>query len=269
MIRFLCLILVGFASQCGALAQDKSELPTLVSLDYCADQYLLGLADPSQILALSPDADKPFSHYRDRAKELPQSRLSAEEILILKPDIILRSYGGTPRDLEFYQRFGLQVVNIGFANDFAGVADVVESIALKLGRSTEAQEHISRLRQAAPESRGSALYITPGGVTAGDETLVADLLRQSGLGNLGGPGYWPAMSLETLILSPPDLAISAFFNFGAEATSHWGLGRHAAMRRLLNQIDVVPIREDRISCTSWLVADEAADLQSVISGLVP
>ena len=52
--------------------QATSERPMrIVSLDYCSDQYVLKLADPDQILAVSPDAEASFSFMRDAAGGVP------------------------------------------------------------------------------------------------------------------------------------------------------------------------------------------------------
>ena len=66
----------------------------IVSLDFCADQYVLKFADREQILAVSPDAVRGFSYMRDTAIGIPSVRPIAEDVLILKPDLIIRSYGG-------------------------------------------------------------------------------------------------------------------------------------------------------------------------------
>ncbi|MCA8893462.1 MAG: ABC transporter substrate-binding protein, partial [Hyphomonas sp.] len=67
-----------------------------VSLDYCADQYVLKLADREQILAISPDGDKEFSYMHEAAEDVPTVRPVAEDVLVLKPDLVVRAYGGGP-----------------------------------------------------------------------------------------------------------------------------------------------------------------------------
>ncbi|MEZ5998409.1 MAG: hypothetical protein R3B98_06925 [Hyphomonas sp.] len=92
-MRLWGLLLVAMMVVAPALA----EKPRVVSLDYCADQFVLGLADREQILAVSKDAEKPFSHLRDRAAGLPKVRAAAEDVVALKPDIVVRSWGGDAR----------------------------------------------------------------------------------------------------------------------------------------------------------------------------
>ena len=62
---FFLMVLAGFA-------QAEPTRPTLVSLDYCADQFVLALADREQILAVSKDAERRFSHLREKAAAFPR-----------------------------------------------------------------------------------------------------------------------------------------------------------------------------------------------------
>lgn len=53
---FFLMGLAGFAA--AEPAGPHPAAPTIVSLDYCADQFVLALADREQILALSKDAER-------------------------------------------------------------------------------------------------------------------------------------------------------------------------------------------------------------------
>ena len=88
----------------------------IVSLDYCADQYLLQLVEPERILALSRDAGREFSYLREAAAGLPTVRPAAEDVLVLGPDLVIRTYGGGPNAAAFYARAGVAVLDIGNPN---------------------------------------------------------------------------------------------------------------------------------------------------------
>ncbi|MCC6788878.1 MAG: ABC transporter substrate-binding protein, partial [Hyphomonadaceae bacterium] len=51
---------------CASTAQ--AEPRRIVSLDYCADQFVLALADREQVAALSVGARRDDSYFRDRAQ---------------------------------------------------------------------------------------------------------------------------------------------------------------------------------------------------------
>ena len=90
-----CVILSGLAGFAAA----EPVRPTVVSLDYCADQYVLALADREQILAVSKDAERMFSLLREKAAGIPKVRAAAEDVVALAPDVVVRSWGGDARAL--------------------------------------------------------------------------------------------------------------------------------------------------------------------------
>ena len=106
MSRLIVLILALVLAACGQglepTASPSDRPMRIVSLDFCSDQYVLKLADRAQILALSPDAGREFSFMREAAAGLPTVRPVAEDVLILQPDLVIRSYGGGPKAGVFF-----------------------------------------------------------------------------------------------------------------------------------------------------------------------
>lgn len=105
----------------------------IVSLDYCADQYVLKLVGRDRILALSPDATRDFSYMRAAARGVPNVAPRAEDVLVLKPDLVVRSYGGGADAGAFFARAGVPVLQLGFAEDLGGVRRVLLETAAGLG----------------------------------------------------------------------------------------------------------------------------------------
>ncbi|MEQ9315757.1 MAG: ABC transporter substrate-binding protein [Henriciella sp.] len=231
--------------------------PTVVSLDYCADQFVMGLADRKQILAVSPHADRSFSHLRDKADGLPKVRALAEDVVALQPDLVVRSWGGDARALSFYEQIGIETVQIGYASDFEGAARVTREIAEALGRGEKAEALIEQLDFEAPDLGKSALYLTPGGVTAGQGTMVDAIMQAAGVENAVRQQGWVNLPLEALVQNPPERVLSAFFGFDEDTASNWSLSRHPAMQRILAEAETVEMDESRLTCPAWFVADEA------------
>ena len=77
---------IALAAGCGPTTPLVPDGPArrIVSLDYCADQYVLGLVERSRILALSPDAGEDFSYLRAEAEGIPAIRPRAEDVLVLR-----------------------------------------------------------------------------------------------------------------------------------------------------------------------------------------
>ena len=75
MVRTTLAALACLLSACAQVAERGADAPRrIVSLDYCADQYVLKFADREDILALSPDAGKRFSYMRAAAEGIPTVR---------------------------------------------------------------------------------------------------------------------------------------------------------------------------------------------------
>ena len=130
--------------------------PRAASLDYCADQYLLKLADPDQILAVSRGADKDFSYMRDEATGFARIRGTLEETLSLTPDIVLRQWGGGANAENTFSRFGTKVVSLGFPEDFDGVKQNIRTTAAALDQTDRGEALIREL-----ETRLLALSARP------------------------------------------------------------------------------------------------------------
>ena len=92
---FTLAMLVAACTGERALPERQAGGPPMriVSLDFCADQYVLKLADRGSILALSPEAVMAHSYLREQAAGLRSVRPLAEDAIALQPDLVVRSYG--------------------------------------------------------------------------------------------------------------------------------------------------------------------------------
>ena len=232
----------------------------VVSLDYCADQYVLKLLEPSRILALSPDATSDFSYMRAAAKGLPTVRPQAEDVLLARPDLVIRSYGGGPGIGALLGRAGIPVLQVGYADDLDGVARVMLEVADGLGESQRGQAVVdqmnSRLAALATQGhRGQALYMTPAGVTSGPGTLVDRMLAAAGFDNYQPRPGWNSLPLEQMVYRHPDLVAAAFFDIKTNHNGSWSASRHPVARRALEQTPAVMLNGAWTACGSWFIVD--------------
>jgi iron complex transport system substrate-binding protein len=235
----------------------------ILSADFCADQYVLALAEPADIAALSPDADKDFSYLRAKATGLPQARADIESVIARKADIVVRFWGGDAARLE---RSGAHVVTLPYAADFDAVKSTIASVAELVGADAKAGALIADLdrRIAALAARGqagvAATYVTPGGVTAGKGTMIDAIFTAAGVANSAaekGLSYWPELSAEALIADPPDFIVTGFFSATSERINHWSIARHPALKRLIEARPRVDLDADVVSCPAWFALDAA------------
>lgn len=234
----------------------------ILSLDQCADQYVLALA-PDADLALSPRADDPDAWLRAEAAGHRRLRPTLEAAVAFQPDIVVRYWGGEPRLLTALERRGVRVANIADATDFAGIRANILRVGDALAEPTRAKALIARMdgKLAAahrpPAPGRSALYLTAGGFTAGEGTLVDAILRAAGYANLARPGFAP-VSVERIALEPPLRFVLGFFE---QLRADWrGSGRHPVVRRAAKGHTAASLPGAALTCPGWFAADAAAML---------
>ncbi len=251
------LLLAG----CGAPPPAKPTRPIrIVSLDYCADQYVLKLAPRSRIAAVSPDAGAEFSYMRAASVGVPRVRPNAEDVLVLRPDLVVRSYGGGPGAAEMFARAGVPVLQLGYADDLAGVRRVLVETASGLGEGAKggaiARDFDARLAAIAATASGKrALYVTPGGVTSGPGTLVDETLRASGLANFDDRAGWNPLPLERLAREQPDVVAAAFFDTRWNKADPWSAAAHPVARDALRDRVLVSLPGAWTACGGWFLLD--------------
>jgi iron complex transport system substrate-binding protein len=230
-----------------------------MSLDQCADQYVLALSPREAIVGVSPRVDDRDSYLRAKAAGLPQRRATAEAVLAVRPDVIVRYWGGDERLTQTLERRGLTVVRIEEAPDFDGVRANVRRVAQALDQRAAGERMVAdmdaRLAASAGAWKGqTALYLTPGGFTAGEGTLIGAVLKAAGLKPAGGPGYAP-VSLEELVLRPPNALVLGFFDRFATAMERWGTGRHRVLTGLIEDRTIGSLPGAIAGCPGWFAAD--------------
>jgi iron complex transport system substrate-binding protein len=241
-----------------------AEPRRIVSLDYCADQFVLALADRAQIAALSRGARRDDSYYRDRAAGLRQARPTLEEVLALRPDLVVRNWGG-PWDAEqVYARFDVPVLHVGGAPDFAAARADLLNAAQTLGQpgrgETLARDldlRLARLRDRAQSNAAPVMYLSAGGAVAGSGTLMNAVIEAAGGHNLRSEASWTLLPLELMVETPPVLVALGFFDSGREQVNAWSPSHHPALRRALADARTVRLPPDAIACEAWYAIDAA------------
>lgn len=265
--RLALLLLIGGAAGCSspqppsAMAAQTGGKASLrvVSLDFCADQFVVKLADRADILAVSPDATRDFSFMRREAKGLRQVRPDAEAILALKPDVVIRSYGGGPQMGPFLERAGIKVHQIGWGENFAAVRNNVREAAAALGQPARGEAVVAefdrRLANLKPAAQVSGLYVTPGGVTTGPGSLVDRMMGQAGLVNFQTQKGWNPLPLERLVTERPAMLVTAFFTAQSPHQDYWSQARHPLVRTMLADLPVARLDGGATACSGWFMVD--------------
>ncbi|HEY2708530.1 MAG TPA: ABC transporter substrate-binding protein, partial [Caulobacteraceae bacterium] len=128
-----------------AAAGEGRAAPRIVSLDQCADQYVLALAPRDQIVGLSKRARNADSYLRTDAAGLPERRATLESILGSRATIAVTYWAGDARLPAALARRGVSVIQIGEATDFAGVRADVRQVAAGLGQRAAGESLIAAM----------------------------------------------------------------------------------------------------------------------------
>jgi iron complex transport system substrate-binding protein len=258
MIR--CVTLTALLALVVSSAAVAEPFQKVVSLDYCADQFVLKLLPRANILAVSPDAHRDFSYMRDAVAGLRQVRPVAEDVLALQPDLIVRSYGGGPRAVSFFERAGVPVLQVPFANNLEDIRATTLMMADRLGASERGREVVADMdsRLAAIDAGKpprSTLYMTPNGATSGTNTLIHEMLLAANLDNFEQRPGWHSIPLERLAYAQPELVAAAFFDGGTSHPAMWSAMRHPVAQRQVSEQPTVMLQGAWTSCGGWFLVD--------------
>lgn len=245
--------------------------PSVASLDFCADQYVLAFTGAERIEALSKDATGPLSFYRERAQGLPQTRASAEEVLMLQADLVVRTYQGSAGLDGLLKRLGVAVHQPSYAFDFASHLGNLQGAADALGAPDAGRAVVVDLKArydallAAPKFDAAAVYLTPSGTTAGEGSAVADIIALAGFRSFAtdiGIRGWATLPLEEVVMGSPDLVIGSFFEEGTVNRSSWSLSRHGVFRRLVDDLPAIMVPSRLMSCSVAQAVDAAEHIRT-------
>lgn len=252
-------LFLGAAASCAtrqASAQSANGAPQrIVSLNLCTDQLLLQLVKPQRIAALSPlSKDSRSSALHAKAEGIPTVRGNTEEVLALKPDLVLVGTYTTRHTNAMLRKFGIPVVAIPGANSFEDVRreirEVAEAVAeVPRGEQLIAQfdQRLELLRASAPKNKKTAMRYSAGGYTAGSNTLYDSIFEAAGFingaksANVKGYGRLP---MERLIMQKPDLILGSDYKpetptQGNRMLSHPAIQGLHAQSLVLSSRDVV------------------------------
>lgn len=233
----------------------------IISLDYCADQMLLGLVDKSRIAAVSPEVSSDPLFSAPLARGLPRVRPDVERILALRPTLVVRSYGGGPRMESALRRAGIRVFTLPYADDIPAIRRAITASGDALDARRAAARRLASFDAAvasadlAQGSLPTALYVTPGDVTTGPDSLTGRLFAAAGYTSYEQRPGWHRLPVERLVVEPPDLIVRAFYDSPTHRQDRWSSSNHAALRRSLAHVPSVELPGSEIACGNWLAGD--------------
>jgi iron complex transport system substrate-binding protein len=199
-------------------ASHAAELPRIASINLCTDQLLVTLADPAQILGLSPYSRDPARSWDPiKAAQFPKLSGEAEDVLVLKPDVVVAGRYTKRATRELLKQKGLRVAEFDAARSLDDVKKQIRQMGDLVQHPDRADAEIKRLDAAIAHAREvvsrkpwRVLALSRRGWVSGGDSLTSSLLATAGLSNAAAElGYKLGgfASLEAIVSLRPDFLL--------------------------------------------------------------
>lgn len=264
----ICVALLMHLAASACARADELPPARIVSLNPCLDAILVQLVPTQRITAISHYSRDPLrSSIAPLAEHLPITYESAEEIVALRPDLVLTSRHSAIPTRNALRRVGIRYELFDVAYSVADSLAQIRRIAALVGSEAEGEalaEKIesaiaaARLPQGAPRLT-AAVYQT-GGLTAGSNTVTNDLMQIVGLDNVAalyGIRTHSPLPLELIVAAPPDLLLVGDIP-AAAGTQAARIVQHRALRKLALARRDFPARF--MYCSGPTIVEQAAAL---------
>lgn len=277
MARATILTLIMAIASAMTTAAAAADLPRVASINLCTDQLLMSLADPQQILGLGPFARDPTQSWdAEKAKQFPRLSGEAEDVLILKPDIVVAGNYTKRATRELLKDKGLNVVDFNDARSLDEAKTQIRQMGDLIRQPERAAAEIARLDEAIANARKIAsrkphriLVLSRRGWVTGKDSLTNSILTALGQQNVArefGFEMGGFTSLETIISLKPDfLLVADGRDFAADEGQAFLL--HPALERFYPPSKRIVIPERLTLCGGLMLAEAldrlAAELQRI------
>lgn len=265
------LMCLGLSALAGAV-QAETAPARIVSLNLCTDQMLMDLVPPERIAAVSfLSLDPAISNKVDEAVTIGTHRGSAEEVLLMEPDLILAGAFSSRHTNKILETLGYPIETFTPASNLEDVRDNLRRMGELVGAEDRSAELIGDLDRAieAADSARSQDARTPvyasyavNGFTAGDGSLLADLVETAGFRTLAselGLGWTARVSLEQLVISQPDI-IDLGDDYNDPPSRGTEALYHPALKRLMAEKNVIHLPSNLTICGAAHTADALRQL---------
>jgi len=253
-----------------------AALPRIASMNVCTDQLLLPVADPEQIVGLSPFSRAAWLTKNPRP--YPMLSGGAEDVLVLRPDVVIASMFDKRSTRELLKQQGLRVVEFAVPRNLSEVKDQIRQLGEIAGHPDRATAEIARLDAALSRARHTIgdkhyriLQLTRRGWVEGSDSFISSLLTEAGLSNTAGElgfrfgGY---ASLETIVSLKPDLLVVSQSGSIAHDDGQAFL-LHPALERFYPPHKRIVIPEGLTECGGGMLAEALDVLAAEVKRVSP
>lgn len=212
-------LIAGWAVAVVAAALPAHAAPPerVVSMNLCTDQLAMLMAAPGQLISVSNLASDPrMSAMADQAADYVPNHGRAEEIYLMRPDLVIAGQFTSGPTVAMLKRLGVRVEILPPASDFQAIRDHIAQIGQWLDREERATEvadqfdtRLAALSTGAARGRAALYYANS--YTSGRSTLAGAVVEAAGYDNIAtdyGIETTTVLPLELLVMARPDRLIT-------------------------------------------------------------
>jgi iron complex transport system substrate-binding protein len=259
-----------------AVPTAATAAPRIVSMNICTDQLLLATADPAEIAGLSRFSRDARQWAGERARNFPILSGGAEDILMLRPDLVVASDFDKRSTRELLKAHGQNLVEFPVPRTLDDVRAQIRRMGDLAGHPERAAAEIARLDAAIANARKAVggrhfrmLPLSRRGWVPGRDSFVGAILAEAGLASAAGElgiAYGGYVSMEEIIRLKPDFLVVSDADDRAEDDGRAFL-LHPALERFYPREKRIVIPERLTECGGVFLADAlnalAAELKRV------
>ncbi|MBF0619297.1 MAG: ABC transporter substrate-binding protein [Candidatus Omnitrophica bacterium] len=230
---FLSLFLAAMFFVGGVAGALGSEKPAerIVSLGPVITEELYLLSSGDKLVGCTTWCRRPVAA-RSKAKVGNVQEINVEQVVALKPDIVLATVLTDPKAVAQLRAVGIRVVEVPNAKDFEGICQVFLTLGEITGKEEEARRIVDEARQKIKVLKQKLsgvpavkVFVQVGAnplVTIGQESFVNDLIGSAGGVNIVKASGYVQYSREQVLLSDPDVMLISNMGFdGAKEKDSW------------------------------------------------
>jgi len=259
-ISVMLLTMVGLAGGPVFAAPER-----VVSVNLCADELVLLLAAPNQVVSVThlSQMEQEFPFWRT-AQRYSVNDGSIAAVAGLRPDLIV-SMGGLARDrARLADRIGAEIVTLPYPQSLDDLVAAIAQVASALGREARGQQFVRAIRaleQSPPPGRSDVLFLSDGGLTIAPGTLAAEWLALAGVAVPEGRSG--RVSAEDMLIDPPLIVVRSDYRAGQTSRGQFWPG----FRLLAQSPNIRHLRTDgrRWTCAGPSLLPEIVRLREALA----
>ncbi|UYY58367.1 ABC transporter substrate-binding protein [Sphingomonas sp. S2-65] len=243
-----------------------------MSLNPCADAMLIELVAPERITAISRYSKDPraSSLRPEVAARFPGTTGTAEEVITLRPSLVVASSYTAPATREAFARAGLKTLYFDIPATIEANRAQIRELAIAAGVPGKGEAMVARIDTAVRSAATNAPPVTAllwigGNLATGGSTLLDEMMTKAGFSNhavhygLTHTGYLP---IEHVLADPPRVMIAPEEE-GRDAGSRAAQLRKWAVRRSGAKVAQAVFPRELVNCGGPVIVPSLARLSQI------